>query len=64
MQLKPLTEAAMQLYDHATAYADISLWSILLLIHNSSDTLYVVSCYLVTSSYLLLVLLLVLTGTT
>ena len=27
------------------AYADISLWSILLLIHNSSDTLYVVPCF-------------------
>ena len=34
MHLKPLTEAAMQLYDYATVYADISLWGILLLIHN------------------------------
>ena len=42
MHLKPLTDTAMQLYDYATAYADISLWSILLLIHNNRDTLYVV----------------------
>ena len=58
MQLKPLTDTATQLYRYASVYADISLWSILLLIHNISCAS--VCCIMLLVLVLVLVLLLVL----